>query len=80
VWACGRAGGLGWADGEGEGDWKVQVKELVDVLKKVIQRYVCRVVGYSKKLCGKLMQWLWEIRYKYLQKPLEENALPGILQ
>lgn len=56
VWACGRAGGLGWADGEGEGDWKVQVKELVDVLKKVIQRY------------------------KYLQKPLEENALPGILQ
>ncbi len=40
VWACGRSGGLGWADGEGEGDWKVQVKELVDVLKKVIQRWV----------------------------------------
>jgi len=63
VWACGKTEGLGWElndnaeeGGETKGDWKKQVRELVEVLKKVIQRY------------------------KYLQKPLEENSLPGILQ
>jgi hypothetical protein len=49
VWACGKTEGLGWElneneeeGGEKKGDWKKQVRELVEVLKKVIQRFVVR--------------------------------------
>lgn len=38
-----------------QGDWKKEIRDLVDVLKRLIQRY------------------------KYLQKPLDENSLPSLI-
>ncbi|KAJ9121081.1 hypothetical protein QFC24_005062 [Naganishia onofrii] len=63
VFACNGAGiGVAPEDGSDNGDevpkgdqWKKEIRELVEALKKMIQRY------------------------KYMQKPLDENALPGLL-
>ena len=51
-----------------------ELKKYIDVQNKLIRRYETteKYVRSKADPCG--------LRYKYLQKPLEETALPGLLQ
>lgn len=49
------------------------LKKYIEVLNKLIRRF-------PPSLCLLLISYFSFHRYKYLQKPLEESALPGLLQ
>jgi len=53
------------------------IKKYIEVINKLVRRYVSCLpfsVPFSSDRAHKFS------RYKYLQKPLEESALPGLLQ
>lgn len=50
------------------------LKKYVEVLNKLMRRCAAVSPKYNSPCL------IFFIRYKYLQKPLEESALPGILQ
>ncbi len=50
------------------------IRKYIEVLNKLIRRWVSLLYDYA------IIPSLCIVRYKYLQKPLEESALPTILQ
>lgn len=49
------------------------IKKYIEVLNKLIRRYAASLIFAASESH-------YRHRYKYLQKPLEESALPGLLQ
>jgi hypothetical protein len=62
-----------------QGDWKKEIRDLVDVLKRLIQRYAWHSFGRDEIEAIAYPVNLTSDRYKYLQKPLDENSLPSLI-
>jgi hypothetical protein len=62
-----------------QGDWKKEIRDLVDVLKRLIQRYALHSFGRDEIEAIADPVDVTSDRYKYLQKPLDENSLPSLI-